>query len=177
MTEDPIVWEASRERWQWFATLTFKDLPGGRFPGEVARESALLAYLRILARTYARGETKRQQWNNFYWLSRSERGELYDRPHYHVLISNLPNGFINPTSQHKIAWIWRCQLNQGFADVRAYADAHDGVGYVLKKLQDEGWTQQGANAYEIRKFRENAGSSVRIAQALVGKWRGEVEPR
>jgi len=153
----------SRFEWQIFAGLSFGvkrkldhvkargpgvgglDLSGMRankVPSEDARFKMLFAWLRELS------ATNRQNFFNLMWIARAERGEL-GRWHFHVIVCGLSRARITREYYEVIGNLWK-HVGGGIADVRAFDPALDGVGYVLKGLEER--YGAGANSYELGRF-------------------------
>lgn len=170
---NPLAYHASLQPWQFFITLTYgHDGIGGAVPPAPVRQKMLFAFLRQVGlgrykdkKTGAR--LHRVNWHSLLWLAREEQGEKGGRHHFHILLAGLPPDRHNVTEAHVQKTIWR-ECGGGIADVRMYEAGLDAVSYVLKGLEQ--WSHEGANAYELGKFRDKGDCMPILADSCVETW-------
>ena len=167
---DGIEFTARSEPWQFFVTLTFRD----PVPSEPRRLKMLFAWLRTVAQgaDSKRGNDKHKlgpvYFPSLVWLARSERGEATGRLHFHLLLTGLPAKRVNPTECYWQQSQWE-KLGGGIARIRVYDLGLDGVSYILKGLSE---ASQGANDYELTKFRDDGNRLLIASHAALEKWCG-----
>lgn len=166
---DGIEFTARQEAWQFFVTLTFRD----PVPSEANRLKMLFAWLRTVARGAGkyrdeRGNPSSVFFPSLVWLARSERGEATGRLHFHLLLTGLPAKRVNRTECFFQQDAWE-KLGGGIARIRVYDLGLDGVSYVLKGLSE---ALEGANDYELTKFRDSGSRLLIASNAALEKWRG-----
>lgn len=152
--------------WQLFCTLTFEGeqwTVGRRF-------KCFHAWVRQLGKSYGIPD------RFLLWSGRYELGEVNGRPHFHALLAGLRETRAVKQDVFRAVKLWE-GLRAGFAHVRPYDDALDGVDYILKSAKalhsdvSDGLVAgtlnlrrsgAGANAYESRKF------DGRASEVLIG---------
>lgn len=154
--------QIARLPWLFFATLTFASTSadGNRLevPKPAIRSRMLFQWLRQASRLM------QIRLEALLFVAREEQGELGGRYHFHVLlgVSRLhrlhgASPWANSRSlSYALENLWRkrCGPSGGIADVRQYAADLSGVAYVLKGLDNRSGFLQGANNYEVPRFRE-----------------------
>lgn len=126
--------------WQFFCGFSFKSLKAS----EAVWIKMYFAMLREQAGNFG------VHFTDLMWAFRHELGESTGRPHFHALITGLPNSGVTPATCFAWMKIWE-KHGGGMARVRVYDPALPGVGYILKGI-DEAYTNSGANWYELNKF-------------------------
>jgi len=173
MNTHPLTFHISKESWQFFATMTFKDdkSVGGRVPSIAKQYKAAHAFLRLTARRFAHGESRKSRIESLLWVLRHEYGELTGRPHFHALLGGIPAGYVNTTSRFWLKHQWSQIVRAGNLDVRRYEYTLGGVSYCLKKLEEDlsGYSYEAANAYEVARFK-GQDSEVSISRSCLRKW-------
>lgn len=147
----------TRIEWQYFVTLTFGT--GWRHFGARRIAQLLFKWLRFCAKLHG------VKWKNWLWVVRGEKGEKTGRFHLHVLLGYHGNALLpnNKSTRLRMMHLWE-SFGGGMARIRSYTDSLEGVGYILKGL-DENWTSNGmhrngaapystdgANNYEVGRF-------------------------
>jgi len=96
-------------------------------------------YIRLVARH------KGVHFRDCRWVVRLEHGEREGRPHYHFLLSGLPERQTESIAGF-LGGLWSSSMKQGFGPVRVW-DGRDAAAYITK-----GNANGGANSYESAKF-------------------------
>lgn len=158
MSLSPLHLALTRIQWSYFVTLTFgtswRTMPQSRVLKIVFK------WLRVVAKIH--GADWDTQW---LWAVRGELGEQTGRFHLHVLLGIhgkplVPN---SKSTRFRMMSLWE-KFGGGMARIRAYSDTLEGVGYILKGL-DDNWTTrgdhtgyaaprsaEGADCYEVGRF-------------------------
>jgi hypothetical protein len=126
--------------WQLFCTLTSKREKMSDREWRVM----IFAWLRKQAGGFGR------HFPEMIWSLRAELGEATARKHYHALIAGLPPHSIHEQTCFASKNAWE-GLGGGMARVSVYSRALDGVGYILKGLE-EAQARSGGDLYELTKF-------------------------
>jgi hypothetical protein len=137
--ESPDIWTLSLIEWQFFGTLTFKQL---RLPERV-RIGMFFAALREFADTY------QVHFPKLLWCLRFEKGEATGRPHFHYLLAGLPRQGMNKGANFCQMEHWELQ-GGGMARVHLFDQRLNGVGYITKCLGES--SELGGDVYESSKF-------------------------
>lgn len=127
----------SRREWQAFVTLTFK-----RLPGPLVEQRMLFAWLRTVGRT----SRTRNHALSYSWVVRREEGELFGRPHLHVLLGDLPCDYIARWVLRPSPAIGKYWEQFGGGMVRTRACSATGAAEYLSD-------SCGMDQYEMGKFR------------------------
>jgi hypothetical protein len=126
--------------WQLFCTLTSKR----ERMTDREWQRMIFAWLRKHADWFGR------HFPELIWSLRAELGEATARKHYHALIAGLPPHSIHERTCFSSKNAWE-GLGGGMARVSVYSRALDGVGYILKGLE-EAQTRFAGDFYELTKF-------------------------
>ncbi len=126
----PEAWRLRDCHWQLFATLTFAspDL------SQRTRVTSVFNWLRKIAKH------SNVQFARLLWVARFEYGRRTLRGHFHACIAGLPSPNSTPNFCRELKLLWEHRA-LGFAQVQPYADARDGVGYILKQDARESQTR------------------------------------
>jgi len=147
-------------KWDFFTTLTFPQRwVDGKAPAVVAK--TFFAFLREVAVILG------VPFHQLLWASRSERGELTGRPHYHALIAGK-RSHATEAARWAIRAIWK-KHSGAFADSRLFDPTLRGVAYVLKS----GTYTDGANQYEMGKFTLSP-DTVTLSRSVHAAMRGRI---
>lgn len=164
---NPAQFHAIQHPWCFFVTLTF----AGKVP------PSGLAF--ALQRRWQDSLTRilRTESDQLDWLSREEFGEANGRRHLHVLLGGVSDAArVNERSCLALMSQWEACTKKrlgmaGMARCRVFQPNLQGVGYVLKGLGEvREWSLRGANTYELGKFSDSPGRTVRLARRLLVSW-------
>ena len=126
--------------WQFFCSFSFKSLKESRD----VQTKRYFAVMREQAKNFG------VHFSELLWALRHELGEINERPHFHSLITGLPNNAVTPATCFSFMKIWE-KHGGGIARVRVYDPTLPGVDYVLGGV-DAAYANAGANWYELNKF-------------------------
>lgn len=156
----------SKIGWQFFCSLTLKK--------ELRNDDWAVKKFFALGREVS-------SWNHIHfkslvWCLRSEDGEATGRRHYHALLAGLPEHTIHRGTCFAIKKFWE-YLGGGFARVYVFNPTLDGVGYILKGLDnlDEAQAKHtgvhslSQSIYEMGKFLPNRLMLSKSFQGIVMK--------
>lgn len=167
---EPDQYLAKMVDWQFFATLTF----AAKIPTESNRNKMFHAWASWLdqlekAKGSNRHTRRPSPHHAFYWMLREELGEIGGRLHYHVLIGGLSKNLVNTRTAMASCAKWE-KLHGGMARNYVYDSHLDGVGYVLKGLDQQAIASKiGAIDYEMGKFVGAEGRRVLLGHSLTWK--------
>lgn len=128
----------SRISWDVFGTLTFR----GRVPRPLKARGMAWRHMRYAA------EISGQPYSRLLIALREEHGEKNGRFHFHYLLAGTRTRNAI-TFCHQLEHQWKGSTG-GIVMVRPFDRSRSGVDYLLKCLS--GHLNNGANAYEMRKF-------------------------
>jgi hypothetical protein len=126
----------TRVNWDVFGHLTFKSLKA---------RSLLYAYVFRLMREAS--DISARPYRELLIAVRYERGEIGDRPHFHVLVGGTQT-LNQQTLAHQLIAKWKA-MTGGRVQFRPYIPCGSAEDYLMKEC---GWTYAGANGYEVAKF-------------------------
>lgn len=126
----------TRVNWDVFGHLTFKALK----PRPV-----LYSYVWRLVRHVS--DISGRPYRELLVALRYERGEIGNRPHFHILLGGTQAPNLKTLSFQLVAE-WKA-LTEGRVEFRPYIPCGSAEEYLMKEC---GWTYAGANGYEVAKF-------------------------
>jgi len=118
LTAESAIVQLARLKWDLFGTLTFRQAPRPR--------SALGLVWRHMGHAARFGG---QSYSRLLIAIREERGGVGGRLHFHYLLGGLQGNLM--TLAKRLEHDWRFA---GFAEVRPFDNAQQGVSYVVKTL-------------------------------------------
>lgn len=139
--------------WQFFCSFSFKSLKESRD----VQTKRYFAVMREQAKHFG------VHFSTPLWALRHELGELTGRPHFHSLITGLPDNVVTPATCFSWMKIWE-RRGGGMARVRVYDPDLPGVDYVLGGI-DAAYANAGANWYELNKF--GGACDVMLSMSLI----------
>jgi len=138
--------------WQVFGTLTWRNVKG-LVPNSARREKIYFRFIRTVCCVV--GIKPRSS----LWVRREERGEMFGRTHYHLLL-NLGGGFrCTVSSCYWLASVWERCGGGPSTRFSVYDPLSDAAGYLCKARSE-------AASYELAKF----GKSEVIVSDGVVEW-------
>lgn len=126
----------TRVNWEVFGHLTFKSLKA---------RPLLYAYVWRLVRHAS--DISARPYRELLVAVRHERGEIGDRPHFHILLGGTKAPNVK-TLAFQLVDQWK-KLTGGRVQFRPYLPCGSAEEYLMKEV---GWTYAGANGYEVAKF-------------------------
>lgn len=163
-----LLTHIQRTDWDLFVTCTYRN---SRTMSEKIRRGMQFEFLRRLAEMG--GGRRKSSFSELLWVIREEFGEVTNRLHWHCLLSGLPKGIISENTCLFMMGFWE-GIGGGMSRIRVYNAEADGASYITKGLEARDWTTQGANGYEVGKFRnyQSEESLMLIPSAsLTSQWK------
>jgi len=164
-----LLTHIQRTEWQFFVTCTYRN---SRTMSEAVRRPMQFQFLRRLAE-FGGGGRRKIAFSDLQWVIREEFGEVTNRLHWHALVTGLPNGLVSENTCLYMMGFWE-GIGGGMSRIRVYDADEDGADYIAKGLESADWTTQGANGYEVGRFRsyQNDESLMLIpSNSLTRQWR------
>jgi hypothetical protein len=165
-----LLHHIQRSDWQFFVTCTYRN---SETMGAKVRHSMQFQWLRRLAAMHEGERRGAAALRHLRFVIREEFGEQTERLHWHALVAGLKPSLVRSTTCLFMMGYWE-GIGGGMSRVRVFDAAQDGVSYITKGLEGNGtdWTKEGANAYELAKFKSDDSLMLIPSHALLAEWRG-----